>query len=157
MIPWFKWWIMFVLISIGSTLLYTTGFANLVWENDVTKLTYAIYFIFLYFTIKIGVKTYQTCRYNKPCITDTIVEWSDRFPVLGIIGTVIGLSYLFNTTDFGGADTTALAKTIGQGTGTALFTTMAGLVCRLLLDLQISNIPRCGTKCNHSNEDTLIT
>ena len=156
MFPWFRWWIMMVLISIGSFILYWTGFAIHVWENDVTKLTYVIYVLFVFFSTRIGIKTYKTCKYNKVYETDKIVEWSDRFPVLGIIGTVIGLSYLFGTADFGSADTTALAKTIGIGTGTALYTTMSGLICRLLLDLQITNIPRCDT-CSHSDEGTLIT
>jgi biopolymer transport protein ExbB/TolQ len=61
---------------------------------------------------------------------------------LGMIGTVIGFIYMLNISfgNLGTANTTALKQaleTMGTGMGTALYTTATGLVCSLLLRLQI--------------------
>ena len=139
---WLKWWMGIMLIGIGSTILYTTGIVNNIYECDITKLTFIIYSIFMFFTIKMGMNTYKLCRHDEKQDIDNIIKWSGRLPSIGIIGTVIGFIYLFSTAfiDIEAADSAKhIITQLGKGMGTALYTTAAGLICSLILELQIDN------------------
>ena len=148
-----QWWLFMVLVSIGMVGIYKYGIFHTIFKLDITYITGIILILFVYFSFRIGYGTYRGCKskyvnYN----AETILRWADRLPTLGIIGTVIGLIYLFSTAKLGSENT----QVIIIGMGTALYTTAAGLICKFLLDLQVDNFINCEEiKCRFPN-DTLI-
>jgi len=136
-----KWWLIFCLISVGSVLIYLTGIFEQVNKADFTKISFLIYTLFILFSIKCGVRTKQL----KADMSGWFV--SDILVTLGMIGTVVGFIYMLSVS-FGSIDVTqpqtmrvALSK-MSTGMGTALYTTAAGLICSLLLKLQLFNLQR---------------
>jgi len=136
-----KWWLIFCLISVSSVLIYLTGIFEQVNKADFTKISFLIYTLFILFSIKCGVRTKQL----KADMSGWFV--SDILVTLGMIGTVVGFIYMLSVS-FGSIDVTqpqtmrvALSK-MSTGMGTALYTTAAGLICSLLLKLQLFNLQR---------------
>ena len=77
-------------------------------------------------------------------MTDAIWFVSESCMTLGMVGTVIGFMYML-TGNFAEIDPTnvdVMKRTIGdmaQGMGTALLTTLSGLITSLSLKIQIIN------------------
>ena len=136
-----KWWLIFSLVIVGSCLAYLTGLFTQVNNADFTKISFLIYSLFLLFSVK--------CGFNTKRLNEDNSGWfvSDILITLGMIGTVVGFIYMLSTS-FGSIDVsqphtmrTALSK-MSTGMGTALYTTASGLVCSLLLKLQLFNLQR---------------
>jgi len=134
-----KWWLIFALIIAGSCLAYLTGMFTRVNDADFTKISFLIYALFLFFSLKCGIHTKQLKKDRSGWFV------SDILITLGMIGTVVGFIYMLSTS-FGSIDVsqphtmrTALSK-MSTGMGTALYTTASGLVCSLLLKLQLFNL-----------------
>lgn len=134
-----QWWLLFTLVIAGSVLAYITGLFGRVNEADFTKISFLIYGLFIVFSIK--------CGFNTSKLKEDQAGWfvSDIMITMGMIGTVIGFIYMLSTC-FGSIDTAnpqtmqlALSK-MSTGMGTALYTTASGLVCSLLLKLQLFNL-----------------
>jgi len=134
-----RWWLLFALIVAGSILAGITGLFGKINEADFTKISFLIYGLFLVFSIKCGLNTSR--------VKEDQGGWfmSDVFITLGMIGTVVGFIYMLSTC-FASIDTSqpqtmrlALSK-MSTGMGTALYTTASGLVCSLLLKLQLFNL-----------------
>ena len=150
----FRWWLFFAVASLGTVALYLSGVIQKVNQADVTKISFFIYAVFAIFTIRAGIDTYHLCREAKvtePHISKyykkSDIGWfvSDTLLTLGMIGTVAGFIYMLDTS-FSRMDPQdvismqgVLAK-MGVGMSTALYTTAAGLVCSLLLKLQMYNL-----------------
>lgn len=148
-----RWWLFFAVASLGTAALYLSGVMQKVNQADVTKISFLIYAVFAIFTIRTGIDTYHLCREDK--VTNRHISkyykksdigWfvSDTLLTLGMIGTVAGFIYMLDTS-FSKMDPQnvismqgVLAK-MGVGMSTALYTTAAGLVCSLLLKLQVFN------------------
>ena len=134
-----KWWILFTLIVAGSVLAYITGLFTRVNDADFTKISFLIYALFIVFSVRCGFNTAKT-RGDQ-------AGWfvSDILITMGMIGTVVGFIYMLSMS-FGSIDTAqpqtmrlALSQ-MSTGMGTALYTTASGLVCSLLLKLQLFNL-----------------
>uniref|UniRef100_A0A6M3K3B5 Putative MotA/TolQ/ExbB proton channel family protein n=1 Tax=viral metagenome TaxID=1070528 RepID=A0A6M3K3B5_9ZZZZ len=73
---------------------------------------------------------------------------SDLLLTLGMIGTVVGFIYMLSTT-FQQLDPSNIASMkgmigkMGTGMGTALYTTASGLICSMLLRVQLYNMNQC--------------
>lgn len=149
-----RWWLFFAIASLGTVALYLSGVVQKVNQADVTKISFLIYAVFTIFTIRAGLDTYYLCReaevtarqiskYYKKSDMGWFV--SDTLLTLGMIGTVAGFIYMLDTSfskmDFQNVTSmqAVLAK-MGVGMSTALYTTAAGLVCSLLLKLQMYNL-----------------
>jgi len=148
-----RWWLFFAVASLGTVALSLSGVIQKVNQADFTKISFLIYAVFAIFTIRTGIETYRLCRENK--VTNrhiatyykkSDIGWfvSDMLLTLGMIGTVAGFIYMLDTS-FSEMDPQnaismqgVLAK-MGAGMSTALYTTAAGLVCSLLLKLQLFN------------------
>ena len=148
-----RWWLFFAVASLGTVALSLSGVIHKVNQADFTKISFLIYAVFAIFTIRTGIETYCLCRedkvtnqhiaiYYKKCDIGWFV--SDMLLTLGMIGTVAGFIYMLDTS-FSEMDPQnvismqgVLAK-MGAGMSTALYTTAAGLVCSLLLKLQLYN------------------
>ena len=134
-----RWWLLFALVVAGSILAVITGLFDRVNDADFTKISFLIYGLFLIFSIRCGLNTAR--------IREDQAGWfvSDIMITMGMIGTVVGFIYMLSTC-FGSIDTAnpqtmqlALSK-MSTGMGTALYTTASGLVCSLLLKLQLFNL-----------------
>ena len=149
-----RWWLFFAVASLGTVALYLSGVIQKVNQADVTKISFLIYAVFAIFTIRTGIDTYHLSRENKfteghisKYYKKSDIGWfvSETLLTLGMIGTVAGFIYLLDTS-FSKMDPQnvismqgVLAK-MGVGMSTALYTTAAGLVCSLLLKLQMYNL-----------------
>jgi hypothetical protein len=148
-----RWWIFFSIASLGTMVLFLSGVIQKVNQADFTKISFLIYTVFVIFTIRIGIDTYHLCRENN--ITNRHITvfykkgdigWfvSDMLLTLGMIGTVAGFIYMLSSS-FSGMDAGNVLSMRGvlikmsTGMSTALYTTAAGLVCSLLLKLQLFN------------------
>jgi len=135
-----RWLIVFSLIWIGVFFAFVTGLVDQVNRADVTKLSFVIFGLFLYYTILIG---FSVCEDKKiPNLYQNCSFISNIFLSVGMLGTVIGFIYMLSISfgDLGMTDTTSMRmalQTMGKGMGTALYTTAAGLTCNLLLRLQL--------------------
>ena len=147
-----RWWLMFILICLGTVTLYGSGILYAVNKVDFTKISFLIYFIFMIFTVRIGTHVFQICKKDADVDKKDIAEFSqknesawfasDAFLTLGMIGTVFGFIYMLatifssiNVSDIGGMKL-SLAK-MSYGMSAALYTTAAGLVCSLVLKIQL--------------------
>jgi hypothetical protein len=90
---------------------------------------------------------YDTYRINKKGLSDSIctrakVGWffSDALMTLGMLGTVLGFIMMLE-----GDITAAKAAlaSMSKGMGVALYTTAAGVICGLLLKVQLFNLSLC--------------
>ena len=145
------WWIMFCIICLGSAALYVTGIFGKVNEADVTKLSYLIYAIFVFFTIRTGFYTYHVGKDMSPdyCSQKQEIAWfvAGNLLKLGMLGTILGFIYMLGIS-FSEIDPSNMIrmrvalKTMGVGISTALYTTAAGLICGLGLEIQLFNLQR---------------
>ncbi len=161
---WLKWFLIFMLSTLGFMVYYSTGLFWKVYEADITYICHIITVVFFYFSIRVGCNTFNACidiskgsdeeepymdkgrykywsrklrkyyRYND-------MGWfvANHLPTLGLLGTLIGMSYVFL---FSGVDmsTQAGQAMIFKGMGTALYTTIMGTICSLLLKKQLFNL-----------------
>ena len=148
-----RWWLFFAIASLGTVVLFVSGVIQKVSQVDFTKISFLIYAVFAVFTIRIGMDTYRLCRqekYTNGSITafykKSEVGWfvSDILLTLGMIGTVAGFIYMLGSSfaemDPGNAiSMQGVLVKLSTGMSTALYTTAAGLVCSLLLKLQLFN------------------
>lgn len=152
-----EWWTIFSAVTTALVVVYFRGMFDVVNEADMTKLGFVILLLFYLSTIHNGWLIYKLNR-----LTDDQIDYhirckaflSGSMPVLGLIGTGIGLAYLFHGA-FGGGGSVDIAKAvpvISTGTGTALYTTICGLIFGLLLRIQSFILwrykTRRGLKCH---------
>jgi len=144
--PVFLRWILIVsLIGVGIVFAFIAGLPARINEVDFTKISFGIFVVFLIFSIRTGKLTYDVG--NKTSM-ETIKAneagwfWADAFTGAGMIGTVIGFIVMMSGTfdsvtaaNIQNVITHALSKM-----GLALYTTAAGLICSLLLKIQLFNL-----------------
>lgn len=151
---WLRWWLFFSITALGTTALFISGIAQKVSQADITRISWLIYAVFAFFSVRIGVDTFRLCRQPHASRRQVAgyhqrseIGWfvSDMLMTLGMIGTVIGFIYMLGTS-FGQVEAGDLIGMRGvlarmsTGMSTALYTTAAGLVCSLLLKLQLFNL-----------------
>jgi len=116
------------------------------YESDITKISYLIIVIFICTSIWIGNKTY---------LVDKLQDYDQRADVgwfiaesclaLGMVGTVTGFLIMLGTA-FSNIDVTNSAtlqqalSEMAVGMSTALYTTLIGLVCSLIIKVQLVNL-----------------
>lgn len=146
------WYLMLCLFMLGSVVMGPTGIYTTVFRADVTLLSFLIFILFWVFTIRTGIQTWQATT-----TTDTgramqllhqlDLSWfvSDVLVSLGMLGTVIGFLYMLGV-NFANLDPSnsvllkASLKAMSTGMSTALWTTASGLVCSILLKIQLFNV-----------------
>ena len=137
-----KWWLLITLTIVGLSIAAYFNFIHFLYAHDLTKLSVAILALFAATTSVIGYKIWnernaeEKYKYN--------VEWfvSEMMISLGMIGTVIGFIYMLYSvfSSLNIADTLAVQQSLGkmaQGMGTALLTTLVGLVSSVLIKSQL--------------------
>jgi len=141
-----KWWLIFCLIVLGIGTCFYFDVHKSLYESDITRLSYLILIIFGCTSVWIGTKTYKVGilqDYNQK----SDVGWfiSESCLALGMVGTVTGFLIMLGTA-FENVDVTnsatlqqALAD-MATGMSTALWTTLVGLVCSLIIKVQLVNL-----------------
>lgn len=128
----------------------------ILWNNDSTKLSFLLLFIFLKMSLWCGYKTWRLSvfidrngaeKYLVEKIEHLIeVGWfaSDLCLSIGMVGTVVGFIMMmsgFSSIDVSNMQTVEeMIRGLGSGMSTALYTTLVGLVCSSLLKIQYFNL-----------------
>ena len=141
-----KWWLIFCLTLLGLCACVYFNIHKDLYAADVTRLSFLIISIFICTSVWIGTKTYKIGihqDYNQK----SDVGWfiSESCLALGMVGTVTGFLIMLGTA-FANVDVTN-AVTLQQalsdmavGMSTALWTTLVGLVCSLIIKVQLVNL-----------------
>ena len=141
-----KWWLIFCLTLLGLCACVYFNIHKDLYAADVTRLSFLIISIFICTSVWIGTKTYKIGihqDYNQK----SDVGWfiSESCLALGMVGTVTGFLIMLGTA-FANVDVTN-ATTLQQalsdmatGMSTALWTTLVGLVCSLIIKVQLVNL-----------------
>ncbi len=146
MIHVLKWWLIACLTMLGIGIcVYFNLHINL-YESDITKISYLIIIVFVCTSIWIGNKTYLVDRlqdYNQRADVGWFV--AESCLALGMVGTVTGflimLGTAFSNIDVSNAATLQQALSdMAIGMSTALYTTLIGLVCSLIIKVQLVNL-----------------
>ena len=141
-----KWWLIFCVTILGiGTCLYFDIHKNL-YEADITRLSFLILIIFGCTSVWIGSMTYRVGvlqDYNQR----SDVGWfiSESCLALGMVGTVTGFLIMLGTAfaDVDVSNAVTLQKALSEmvvGMSTALWTTLVGLVCSLIIKVQLVNL-----------------
>ena len=141
-----KWWLIFCLSSLGLAISVWFDFHNILYEADVTKLSFLILGIFFISSVWIGNKTYKVQK-EEDYDQETDVGWfiAEACLALGMIGTVTGFLYMLGMAfqDIDVSDTISLQNALmlmAKGMSTALYTTLIGLISSLIIKIQLVNI-----------------
>ena len=141
-----KWWLIFCLTLLGlCTCVYFNIHKDL-YAADVTRLSFLIISIFICTSVWIGTKTYKV-GIRQDYSQQSDVGWfvSESCLALGMVGTVTGflimLGTAFENVDVTNAVTLQQALSdMATGMSTALWTTLVGLVCSLIIKVQLVNL-----------------
>jgi len=141
-----KWWLIACLTMLGIGIcVYFNLHINL-YESDITKISYLIIIVFVCTSIWIGNKTYLVDRlqdYNQRADVGWFI--AESCLALGMVGTVTGFLIMLGTA-FSNIDVTNSAtlqqalSEMAVGMSTALYTTLIGLVCSLIIKVQLVNL-----------------
>ena len=152
-----RWWLLITLVILGVVFAILFEIPSKVYENDATKLSFLIVGIFIIMSVRCGIQTYnkeilrhldgelakqKTNQLNSAIETGWFV--SDLCLTIGMMGTVIG--FIMMLAGFGAVDAKDansiqnLMSSMSSGMATALYTTLAGLICSSLLKIQYFNI-----------------
>ncbi len=141
-----KWWsTIIVILFLGSYLQYELKIFQFILANDPTFITFGVVACFFATVLPIGYFSYRK-QFKKisPTESQLIPLWfsADAVMSIGMVGTLLGFLMVLTST-FQDVDTTsaqAMKEVIGQlaaGMGTALLTSLAGLIASILLKLQL--------------------
>lgn len=149
--PFFIWFVLTGVLGTVTYWLYEFGVINSILDVDATKLTTVIGALFILSHFWIGIMTfkgmtkdyyYGSGRYDKSYRVNSFI--SNQLPQLGLLGTVIGfILFVFALLNNAGATLDSvdainqMILDISSAMGTALYTTVAGLIGAMLIRLQL--------------------
>ena len=146
MLSLLKWWLIFCLTILGAGVSVYFNIHIHIYNADVTKLSFLIMIIFFCTSIWIGGKTYKLEKYAD-YEQSTSVGWfiAESCLALGMVGTVIGFLLMLGTafSNIDVSNSASLQKALGfmaVGMSTALYTTLVGLICSLIIKVQLVNL-----------------
>jgi flagellar motor component MotA len=148
-----RWWLMFCIFIIAGIGLQQFGYVDGLYYADQSKLSFVILAVFFAVSSYIGLLTYRKMKDVALFKTSKEKElqlencWfvANECQTVGLIGTVIGFLMMLSSA-FANLDITVVTtvqeaiKFMALGMSTALVTTLVGMVCGLLLKLQLINI-----------------
>ena len=141
-----KWWLIFCLTLVGMCTCVYFNIHKELYVADVTRLSFLIISIFSCTSVWIGMKTYRVGiqqDYNQ----QSNVGWfiSESCLALGMVGTVTGFLIMLGTAFANVYVSNAVTlqqalSDMATGMSTALWTTLVGLVCSLIIKVQLVNL-----------------
>ena len=140
-----KWYLIVCLESLIIAVAVYFGFHQLLWENDQTKLSFLISFVWLVATGFVG--WLHTLNDHLRIENNTKTGWylAESCLTIGMIGTVAGfllmLGAAFGNIDVSNTQTLQAALSdMAVGMSTALYTTLVGLVASIFIKSQLINL-----------------
>ena len=139
-VPFLRWLLIAVPVTVMLILCQYLGLYNDIYEYDKSFISFAVLGLFALQSMYVGYKTYTLNTKGSQ------FGWfvSDSCLTLGMIGTIVGFLMMlkggFTLTTGDASGMQALLARFSIGLGTALYTTLAGLVCSILLKLQLFNL-----------------
>jgi len=129
-----SWILIISLIGLGILSSWYFGIIELIFKGDITKITCLISAIFIFGSIKTGISIWKQKE----------DKWLEKFASictsLGLLGTVIGFSIMLNINGLLDIENQEQIKEVlsqmTDGMGSALYTTIVGLVSSILLRIQ---------------------
>jgi hypothetical protein len=140
---YFKYWFLFLCVYLISVFFCDYyKITHLIFEEDLSYISTAIFVVFNIMTGLIGYMLYRTCKYKTIYKTDFLYFSSKHFTTFGMIGTILGLIFMFQNSfaEFTPGDVavgTAVIKEIASGASTAFYTTLLGLIAYFLSQFQL--------------------
>lgn len=145
-IIFWKWWSTIIIFFVSLYYLeYKLSLFNFILSNDPTYITFSVIIVFILTTLVIGYHSYKLQIKNiYPSESKLSPLWfsADAVMSLGMVGTLLGflmvLTSAFQDVDTSSAE--AMKEVIGQlakGMGTALLTSLAGLIASIILKFQL--------------------
>jgi hypothetical protein len=138
----------YLLVVVQAFALATAAYFDLhinLWNEDQTKLSFAILVLWLVTTLFIGI--WHTKKNKNEIINVSKVGWylSETALALGMVGTIAGFLLMLGTAfaniDLANTATLQTALTnMALGMSTALYTTLVGLIVSLFLKSQLVNL-----------------
>ena len=150
-VAFLRWWGVFLLSLAGCWIIYSLDLFSVIWDADITKLSYAtisLYFIASYslgiinknMMFHVAANDGNPTEYIKGKL-QVIAYFSNTMLGLGFLGTLIG--FMIMAQAFVHLDTSNAASVqhalsqMASGIHTAIITTVVGLICSMLLNLQL--------------------
>ena len=139
-----RWWVIVAGTITGIGFLIVYDCINYINDADVTKLSFVIFALFIHSTIQVGRSTYYNI--DKIDVPRFMVSVMTKLGMLGtVIGFILMLSVCFRDVSFQNVQSMqAVIGNMTSGMSTALVTTATGLICSLVLQLQIFNFDQGG-------------
>lgn len=149
-----KWWFCFCSSLLALGLSFFFGWAQKLWELDITKIGAGIVVLYFLFSIFIGWLTYlaeksaNNLSYFDQKNSVSRVEahlkggWfaSELMLGLGMIGTMIGIMVMLSAAFGGDMNVASILSGLKVGLSTVGVTTIIGLVCSFALKIQLVNL-----------------
>ena len=140
-----RWYLIVCLESLLVAIAVYFGFHKTLWEQDQTKLSFLIAFIWLLTTAFVG--WLHSLKDKEKINKDSKSAWylAETCLSIGMIGTVAGFLLMLGAA-FGNIDVSntktlqAALSSMASGMSTALYTTLVGLVASLFIKSQLVNL-----------------
>lgn len=148
--PFVRWWVVFSIIAIGIGTTMIAGMGAFITASDNTGVSWATIVVFYAASLHFGLRVRQEGIAAETALTKYA---TDLCTSLGFLGTIVGLVMMvcnaFPSINISNAESIQRAiVAMAQGVGTALVTTLVGLVCAICLELQMAIVTlRWGKKC----------
>lgn len=157
---YYNWLILITSYLFGAYWMHEFGIFGLIWDYDVTKVTYITMALFLIATGFMGYSTVQFV-WDKSTIQMTNYRLdighfiANSCMKLGLIGTAIGISLMSLNIFSNISDAASVIKImplVGKSLGPIFFTTIVGSATSLLLEAQCANLSYAVGKYQESND-----
>ena len=139
-LPFLRWLLIMVPLTVLAIFAHYFNFYQAIYEADKSWISFGVLGIFTLSSVWVGYKTKQLS------LKGTQFLWmvSDMCLTLGMIGTIVGFLMMlqggFTIAQGDAQGIQSLLARFSVGLGTALYTTLMGLICSMLLKLQLFNL-----------------
>lgn len=146
MVVFLRWWLIACLTLAGLYTAVTYDMHTFVHKADMTHISFVILVLFLIMSVFVGRLTFQARRGDQDFARHLPFSYfvSQCFLGLGMVGTLAGFLSLQGAFTLTGDPSFAIIvqkmQDIGKGLSTAGVSTLIGLACSMLLDLQLQNL-----------------
>ena len=142
MVVFLRWWLIFWMSVAAAAAAGALGFFQYLWRSDASYLSWGCLAIYLLMTGFVGQLTQQSRRGAQEFQQHLPVCWfvSNALLSLGLIGTLVGFLLIPEAIKGGLTDPEKVLMQAADGLSTAGLTTIVGLVCSMLLKLQLLNL-----------------
>lgn len=139
-IPFVRWWVFWSIAAVTMITALMSGLGAFITKSDCTYLSWSTIGVFFLASAHFG---FRVQKEGTAVDTQVMKYATDLCTSLGFLGTIVGL-VLMVTGAFSSIrvqDTESIQNSIvamASGIGTALVTTLVGLICSILMEFQVA-------------------